>query len=1178
MIKYRGEEVKRVMFRGKEISIPYIRDGLVSMVDFKDYDGTKKTNTVDLISGKAVQISTNKSKKCLDISSKTTDVSITSAEIVNVIKSRTTTIQQDIFVNHDMSLNSHPNTFFTFSIGGYFYVNLYTYTGKLELYSRPLSGNASQITYNIENFNIDDYYAKFITVSLVFDDTSIKLYMGDNKILEGSMPSNMFEYISSNIIYLFAGSGGWNRKCILYNSRIYNRALSLEEIRANNKVFTKRFNIRYVPTGLILDLRAEDKFTVDGDYTFWKDNSIYENHFCCLSTSAPKQSTIDKYISFNNTPMVNTNCIFPKESFTVEINLDGLEAVDSSSTHKGICGDATWSSGFVIRHFTNNTIMLHLPNSTTFENKIELASNTRNVCITISYNKDTRTLSCYRNGAIVKTVTVEYFASYNNTITIGGGWERFVGQIKSFRIYNRVLSNKEIEINYSEDKRVYIDNNIPTAGLVCDFDGRIPPTKSSSASIDYWNDASANNNKCECQTDKYSWDNGYMYNFNGGTLNGLCRLGTNEISSSSTIIIYAKRRKIGSAYDMLFGINDSGQGGYISFMYDAITVNYFMNSGSQPNNLADTRKFKDEHMYHIAISVDKTNNKRIVYVNGEEVVSALNDVNLTEKIYNLCHGYASVSGTSISAVCSHSKTSVYNRCLSQQEILQHYKFCSKTFQQYSYSGNNNLIYNIDGYDTPVSVDGGRVNIINRCGPNDAYISTLTNTNIYDLYTKSIKLYKENEPVVIPNVLSGNQKQFTISMRFKYTETKNDSVFCILSKRLSSAEGMLLYVDSANVVKFDLFNSSLRTNLFNLSIGETCSIDLAYNDGLLKIYKNGNFIKSVIYDTKVWNQDPIIIFGENRFPYRTSGEINCFRVYNRALKDNEILNNYNCDMIRFQPLSTAINYMMANTTIDVVPNVYTVESENIYLVGNNDVETIIVPDNIDLKSIDIRNCSKLKTIKRESSDTEGVNLLPYSLDYFNIQDCPLINKIKYVNINTDTIPDNFLNGVGIENTIDLFTSDCISRIKVVGKNFMNYCDNLIDVSDLFMGSSVEVVYQNMFNNCKSLSKANNLFKDSKLKSIPENVFIGTPVKYLKSAFENCIDMSGNIYNNFLLENVDIVDISLLFANCSKITGTFINFDKWRYETVTHSKLGNVKSCYKGCTSLEDFDTIPFDMRF
>jgi hypothetical protein len=453
------------------------------------------------------------------------------------------------------------------------------------------------------------------------------------------------------------------------------------------------YNPTIVPDGLVMYLDPANSRSYSGS-----GNTVYNLVNGGIAGTIVTGITYDNFsaknLNFNGSSGYmfsnDTSMDFSTSDFTIQttLELNGLSNGFSSAYGTVICAGAALTNNSSILQFVGTATshfaigLWHQPTTTTIGRNYNFQTNK---IYNIAVVKNTSQVEFFVDGASIGTTTSSNFFNFTaNGFAIGRwyypGYEQYLkGNIYELKAYNRALSNQEIAQNYDAVKgRFVTPENIVTNGLILNFDSS--------------------------KTNSYSGVGNTIYDLSGfgntGTLtNGPTFSGLNggaivfdgvddnipfTISNFNNILSVEIWMKVKSftAGHMPFGFY-----GYDVFAYQgALGFNTTIGdlyglTSTQVTNLGLLNQWK-HYIFEMRSDVVYTNNK--IYVNG--VIQTLSQVlggGDSASFRNFNNGFGKISGWLLSNAWYQpmdlGSFRIYNRALTQQEVLQNYNATKSRF-------------------------------------------------------------------------------------------------------------------------------------------------------------------------------------------------------------------------------------------------------------------------------------------------------------------------------------------------------------------------------------------------------------------------------------------------------------------------------------------------------------------
>lgn len=142
---------------------------------------------------------------------------------------------------------------------------------------------------------------------------------------------------------------------------------------------------------------------------------------------------------------------------------------------------------------------------------------------------------------------------------------------------------------------------------------------------------------------------------------------------------------------------------------------------------------------------------------------------------------------------------------------------------------------------------------------------------------------------------------TFNIVFKYTGGNGiDPLFG--ARQISTGnEGFMIWnwSDSNNYLGLDTKGSFTRRILKDgkLETGKYYDLTVTFSENTAKLYLNGTLENTITFTTGTVNSFPLTVFSAGG-TQNSLGNIYSVKIYNRALSDNEVLQNYNIDRTKY----------------------------------------------------------------------------------------------------------------------------------------------------------------------------------------------------------------------------------------------------------------------------------------
>jgi hypothetical protein len=519
--------------------------------------------------------------------------------------------------------------------------------------------------------------------------------------------------------------------------------------------------------------------------------------------------------------------------------------------------------------------------------------------VVLTWNQSTTTVTGYLNGIldVANSSWIRWPTSFANVgIGLGYNSRYFKGNIGQVQIYNRALSATEILQNFNATKKKYSpEENIVTNGLVLNIDAANSISYSGIGNT--WYDITGN-------ARNFSLNNGPTFSsYNSG----LIRFdGTNdnaEISytitfSPITVIVWFNSKSYSSAsflgglisnYDNAtngFDIRKQGANLLLSLVTDAAIGNI-----NVINTVADNTWYNIAFTYNGASLISYTNGLPIATTaltgtrrNGARIALATSAYDFPTRVY----------------ACDISQILIYNRALTQQEILQNYNATKNRFinalppvrnglvleldagQRASYPGTGNTWYDLSGN----SLNGTLTN-----GPTFSGIGA----------TSSIVFDRSNDYVLVgDSSLLSTFTGMTLEIIVKYTST-NDQIFVQKWNYALGNDGYTLELLSSAIVGacYSGGGTYLFTSVSNYPINNIYHIVFTLNGSTQTMYINGVLVATNSSGSVPITAGKNLMIGQRSSAGTYFGGNNYLtKFYNRGLSAYEVKQNFDYYRTRY----------------------------------------------------------------------------------------------------------------------------------------------------------------------------------------------------------------------------------------------------------------------------------------
>lgn len=401
----------------------------------------------------------------------------------------------------------------------------------------------------------------------------------------------------------------------------------------------------------------------------WYDLSGKNNNSTLSNTPTYNTGGYLTFDGVNDFATINSNSSFNVNAKTVEITFK-MEGTVTNFAPLAIYANGSSSINRIWLGIQNSKFQMHGwgtddPTATT-----TLAADTWYTCV-FSYDKSTQQMKMYTNGVLEKTQTnnqsgVTATEGMNWYLAhVPGGWQ---GQtyanvsIKSFKVYDRILSDNEVANNYHK-------GGIITDGLVTAFDpGELTSFSPSGETTTY--SLVGNNTGTLYNGVEWSYDNGGTFDFDG--TNDHIQLSSPLNLKNSSFSLEAWVKWDGGSTDTFFGYYDTASSGTQRSIhwriYDSglLRFDFYSNSINSAGGAITPNTW-----YHLLATYDYASDTCKCYRNGNLLMQGS------------AGPYIGTDSTSIGYLGAWTPSSQpfggnisifrhYNRALTPDEVLQNY--------------------------------------------------------------------------------------------------------------------------------------------------------------------------------------------------------------------------------------------------------------------------------------------------------------------------------------------------------------------------------------------------------------------------------------------------------------------------------------------------------------------------
>lgn len=292
-----------------------------------------------------------------------------------------------------------------------------------------------------------------------------------------------------------------------------------------------------------------------------------------------------------------------------------------------------------------------------------------------------------------------------------------------------------------------------------------------------------------------------------------------------------------------------------------------------------------------SVATTRSTNVCKAFLNG--ILKTTSTLNLTENSGNSLLDIGAGAETMKGKVYA---IRLYNRALTDEELLKNYNLDVKRFVKFGYNTDSNTKLWLDGINNSgldvehsSTLENGWVDLSGNCDPTPLGTgnTVLDNCVQSNGTTNGIMTVPTLDPINFTGDL-------TLELVFKRSSGKVNAV--VFGRNYKNS----YYLNTANT-NLTSWLSNVSVTLANtIPNGQKCYVQVVFENstGLRKTYINGQLLSSNVQTAKLKKVEGLItIFGyDNSVPLQ--GSLYAARLHNKALTDKELLQNYNIDNERF----------------------------------------------------------------------------------------------------------------------------------------------------------------------------------------------------------------------------------------------------------------------------------------
>ena len=372
---------------------------------------------------------------------------------------------------------------------------------------------------------------------------------------------------------------------------------------------------------------------------------------------------------------------------------------------------------------------------------------------------------------------------------------------------------------------------------------------------------------------------------------------------------YSKVFSSNASLDALISNYTSGISGFDVRLNSSTTINLAISfSGSETGVSFGT--IANNTWYFVAFTYDGATIK--TYLDGV-LKNSTNRVGTRDNGTQICIG-TSAYDTNRRATCGIPQVMIYNRALSDSEILQNYNATKKRYLPEENIVREGLVLHFDA-NNPNSYAGTGLTVTGLTG----YTGSLIGGVGYSSTGGQSFFFDGSNALINTNYATNGMSEFTAEASFKTTVIYNPNYYYKSPPVFGTAQGLgtsgdwMIGVKNGYLIAYDELNGSNNSVDLNVYVSNNnWYIVQATRDssGVIKYYVNGSLVATSTGRTSLLRTTSTTstIYGTNwmvgsaywtEVDYKNfSGNIGFSRLYSRALSSTEILQNYNALKTRY----------------------------------------------------------------------------------------------------------------------------------------------------------------------------------------------------------------------------------------------------------------------------------------
>ena len=494
----------------------------------------------------------------------------------------------------------------------------------------------------------------------------------------------------------------------------------------------------------------------------------------------------------------------------------------------------------------------------------------------------------------------------SSTLEYGGATSNnsYLNQnISNIQLYNKALSAPEVLQNYNAQKSRFGIYDIVQSGNTVNLDASNYLSYPRSGTT--WSDMTSTGFLGTfINGPVWSSSSGGTITFDGTDDYIQGNQSFSAMSNNFTMSAWVYPGVTQNQYAEIFGTHVDGYKGVVFQQNNNNTNIYYFQYGDSVQWNSTPTFYLTPLTWHNIVSI-KNSSGLLVYDNGILISSLSQTTNVAPTTTNLKIGIGYGGGLSSGMRYWNGKVSnfqIYNRVLSQQEIVQNYESYRKIIGSSGYT-TSGLTLNLDAgnyasYPTTgtkwVDISGNYNNGTLTNGP--VWSNTSGGTITFDGVDDYI-----NIPNGFTNTLKGKQ-YWTASIWFKVSSwgSNNDAYPVLVSIGANQGQYGELYLEIGSANQYYMsYAGDFASGNFTTNLNQIYNLVYMKDGSSFKLYSNGVLIDTQTGKNSVSSVDGDLWIGRFKTgDYELNGNIYNFTMYDRALSASQVLQNYNALKGRF----------------------------------------------------------------------------------------------------------------------------------------------------------------------------------------------------------------------------------------------------------------------------------------